>query len=196
MPDEPGKSDDITPDEPGKSDDITPDKPEDIIMGPERGFSSLSQAELSQVSNDKSKIAAVLPEITVNISDYYAFNDVKLDSGVPDSWVLAWNPFARDSVSEVSASASDNEAVFTDSDGYEIKTVPADRIINVSAYLESGKTYAPVISANEPEGKEPEKENEEHEPSSLKSSGGGGCSSVCSAAIMLSVLCMIRRKKH
>ena len=37
--------------------------------------------------------------------------------------------------------------MFYDADGKEITAVPANHTVNVSVWLDEGKTYAPVISA-------------------------------------------------
>ena len=68
----------------------------------------------------------------------YEFS-VSVDADVPDG-LLVWRetPDAEDS------SESEN-AIFLDDDGEVILTVPENRSITVSAWLEPGKMYEPVI---------------------------------------------------
>ncbi len=138
-------------DEPVKSDDkpVSPDKPAVIVkQGSERGVSSLTVGELSQIAEQNAMIAAILPEVSVNVSDMYtaetvgAFANVKVSPDVPVGYALVWNGFVREE-----SGAAEGDAVFYGSDGVETDTVPANRTVNISAYLEAGKTYAPVISA-------------------------------------------------
>ncbi len=106
--------------------------------------------EMSQITAQNAMIAAILPEISVNISGMYtpedvaAFADVKISPDVPAGYALIWNAFVRDNSG---SDAADDYAVFYDSDGSEINTVPENHIVKVSAYLAARKTYAPVISA-------------------------------------------------
>ncbi|MBQ7214717.1 MAG: putative Ig domain-containing protein [Synergistaceae bacterium] len=207
-PDEPHTSDDITPpDEPHTSDDITPSEditppePEDIETGPERGVASLNSYELAQVSNDRNMVAAVLPEVTVNVAGVYDFTDIDLAENVPIGAVLEWHPFERPSsvVSSAFGIAADSGVQFFDADGREITTVPASRNIDVSAYLEAGKTYAPVISAvisehndhTESQDIHPESHDTYHVGSS-----GGGCVSGMYGIWLLSVLGLFLKSKH
>ena len=142
---EPVKSDDKKPGGQTESEDKKPEE-DNIVVGPARGVASLSAVELARVSNDRSMIAAILPEMAVNVSDLYTFEGITINSNVPAGYALVWNPFARVSASEMEASA-EGEAMFMDENGREITRVQESRIIGVSAYLEAGRTYAPVISA-------------------------------------------------
>ena len=124
-----------------------------IRQGKARDVSSLTVGELSQVTANGSMIGAILPEVSVNVSGLYtfesvdAFANVKISPDVPQGYALVWNAFTRDSnVASVNDAANDF-AVFCDVNGSEITTVPANHTVNVSAWLDEGKTYAPVISA-------------------------------------------------
>ena len=165
-----------------KSDDSKP-KDNNIVIGPARGVASLSAVELAMVSNDRSMIAAILPEITVNVSALYSFEGIEIDAKVPAGYVLVWNAFARVSGSEIKAS-DEREAMFTDESGQEITTVPNSHIINVSAYLEAGNTYAPVVSALIPDDRKVGVEN-----------SSGGCSVVPSILILAAFGIFVGRKK-
>ena len=161
---------------------------EKAVRGSARGVSSLSAGQLAVVSNDRMMIAAILPEITVNVSDFYDFNEVKISSDVPVGAVLVWNPFARVSESEAIVSdAEDNSGVqFMDEEGKEVTAVPEGRVIDVSAYLEGGMTYAPVISAYISADK----------ASSGVNGSSGGCTAGISGALLLSALSIyLSRKK-
>ncbi|MBQ7193580.1 MAG: putative Ig domain-containing protein, partial [Synergistaceae bacterium] len=164
------------------------EKKEKAVFGLSRSVSSLSSGELATVSNDEMMIAAILPEITVNVSDIYDFNDIRIDSRVPNGAVMVWNSFARISGSEAELSnANDNSGVqFMDKNGKEISTVPEEHVIDVSVYLEGGYTYGPVISAyvssdNEAVG---------------TTSGSGGCIAGFSGVILFALLGLpLYRKK-
>ena len=124
-----------------------------IKQGEARDVSSLTVGELSQLTANGSMIGAILPEVSVNVSGLYtfesvdAFANVKISPDVPSGYALVWNAFTRDSNVASVNDAADDFAVFYDADGREITTVPANHTVNVSAWLDEGKTYAPVISA-------------------------------------------------
>ena len=74
---------------------------------------------------------------------------MKISDDVPAGYTLKWHPFTRTvtgSLVEDSEGESES-AEFYDSDGNVITDVPAGKTVNVSSWLEAGKTYAPVISA-------------------------------------------------
>ena len=102
----------------------------------------LDSAALSLVSNDSYMIAAILPDIKVDESGIYEFT-VSLDKSVPENAKLIWHSFPYGQISD---SEDDNTALFFDEDGQEIFTVPEDFSVTVSAWLESGITYKPVIA--------------------------------------------------
>ena len=197
-------SGDITPDSKDikpDSGDIKPDskdiKPEATIKtGSSRGVSSLTVGEISSIAQEGGLIAAVLPEITVSVSDFYTyksvdiFASVKLSDDVPAGYVLKWHPFTRSLTGAmIEATENDSEsAEFCDSDGNIITDVPANRVVNVSAWLEAGKTYAPVISAVS-----------KNPGNSGVGSSSGGCDSVSLGLSLLGAvmtLFTIRTKKR
>ena len=126
-----------------------------ITTGSARGISSLTIGESAAILSEVGIIAAVLPEIRVSVSEYYTYNSVdifaniKLSDDVPAGYTLKWHPFTRSMTgSLVGDSEGESEsAEFYDSEGNIITDVPADKTVNVSSWLEAGKTYAPVISA-------------------------------------------------
>ncbi|MBR0069028.1 MAG: hypothetical protein IJP97_00880, partial [Synergistaceae bacterium] len=154
----------------------------------ERGIADITAGEMSVIANEKGMIAAVLPEISVNTSGIYSFisydvfANINLSSDVPAGYSLVWHPFTRtgDAIED-----EDSIAVFYDSDGEEIVSVNQNHIVNISAWLEAGKTYAPVISAVS--------SSESQKPGS---SGGGGCNALSSGMALLIPLCMVIFRKR
>ncbi len=156
-----------------------------VTQGQTRGVSSLTAGELAQVSGNGRIIAAVLPELTVSESGVYSsadvdcFGGVVLSSDVPAGYVLVWHSFVRGS----DAPAND-EAEFYTLDGQETGIVPDNHRVNVSAYLEAGKVYAPVISAVLPDsGGDP-------------GSSGGGCESIALGLVLCLPLIATFRRSH
>ena len=88
--------------------------------------------------------------------------------------MLEWHGFVRGNVS-----AENEEAMFFGADGEEMVVVPENHRVNVSAYLEAGKVYAPVISAI---------------PNGDPGSSGGGCASFASGLIICLPLLIILRR--
>ena len=169
-----------TPTPTPSSDDKSP------TIGKPRGISSLTTGELSELGTET--IAAILPEITVRESKTYtaqeisAFANILLSSDVQPGATLVWHPFVRTSASASASEVEDSasQATFYNKNGSEVETVPADRTISVSAYLEAGKTYAPVISTKSTVG---------------VSSSSGGCSAgALGFAIFLPLCAVIFRK--
>lgn len=170
------KSEDVKPESPDvkpESPDISPDVRPDakITAGSPRGVSSVTLGEASVIAEEGGIIAAVLPEISVSVSDSYSYSDaevfanVKISDDVPVGYVLKWHPFVRTAAGETTEDSEKDSAVFYDSDGNIITAVPANRIVNVSSWLEAGKVYMPVISAVR------------NENAANVSSSGGGCDS-------------------
>ncbi|MBR1657952.1 MAG: hypothetical protein IJ697_05755 [Synergistaceae bacterium] len=166
----------------------SPDKKSEISQGSPRDYDSLTIGELSMLANEDSYVAAVLPKITVNSGGFYtfesidAFANVKLSPDIPEGSPLVWHPFMRSAENSLSAAEDPNSpAEFYDKNGGVITEVPSNKTINLSAWLEAGKTYAPVIAAL------------------VKSSGennSGGCDSVSLGALILVPLAAFLRGKH
>lgn len=166
-----------------------PDYQPNIIIGRPRNISSLSDYELSILSNDRTIIAAVLPEAEVNVSGTYYFNNIRIHSDAPVNSEMFWNSFVENDLGQ-----DNSYAVFFDSRDNEIFYVPKDRRIKVEAHLEEGTHYAPVITVT----RHSESNNEsghEEEPSHEKSSGGGGgCDSIHAGIMMLLCVYVCLRK--
>ena len=149
----------------------------DIVVGRSRSISSLSISAINMLSNDTSIIAAVLPEIRCNKSGRYTFGQVQIYPDIPSGSVLVWNAFASGN------SDYDNSyADFLDVHNSEISQVPDEYRINIAAYLEAEKIYAPVITAIVPSS------NNHDNTSESGGGGGGGCNSAL-YGIIFAVLC-------
>ena len=86
-------------------------------------------------------VAAVLPEISVNVSGMYDI-DVELFDDVPDGAELVWLAFPE----KGKESDDDEIAEFYDEDGKEITRVPKNLKITVAPWLNAGVKYLPVIA--------------------------------------------------
>ena len=115
-----------------------------------------------------------------------AFGDVKISPDVPAGWLLVWNAFTRNTAGALLVEdAADNNVQFYDSEGNVTIYVPENHIVNVSAWLDAGKTYAPVISAAA-----------STDRSGVVGSSSGGCDSFASCLmIMIPLLAHAFRKR-
>lgn len=88
-----------------------------------------------------------IPTIVVQTAGINVFG-VSLDI-LQTGRTLVWTPNASNvSTGEyIEASDEENNAVFFDDSGNETTVVPASKHVNVAAYFEPGKAYAPEISA-------------------------------------------------
>ena len=86
-------------------------------------------------------VAAVLPELTVNESGMHEI-DISLDEDTPEGAELVWLAFAE----KGKESDDDEIAEFYNEEGEEITKVPASRKITVSAWLNKGVKYSPIIA--------------------------------------------------
>ena len=109
----------------------------EITFGNER---SVSPNE-SEITGGGYTVAAVLPEITVNVSGMYDIS-VELNGNVPVGSKLFWLAFAE----EGKGSEDDEIAEFYDESGAEISDVPESRKITVAAWFNEGVKYYPVIA--------------------------------------------------
>ena len=98
---------------------------------------ALNQTELE---GDGYIVAAVLPEVSVNVSGMYDI-EAELSEDAPEGAVLYWLAFPDNE-----GSKDDTIAEFYDEAGAEIETVPAGRKVVVSVWLNEGVKYSPVIA--------------------------------------------------
>lgn len=115
--------------------------------GSARTIYDVSNDDLASIPTSED-IAAVLPIITVEKDGVYVWG-VQLDNleaGAPITLYL----FGEDGTSSAfrSSATTDGAYVFLDDDGNEVTTVPANKHINIAAFMEAGKTYAPIITTN------------------------------------------------
>ena len=192
--DVPGSGDKPVPPTP-----VSPDKPagsDTIHHGTSRGYSSLTENELGVLQNND-YIAAVLPLISVDNSGMYSYESestlkgITLSPDVPAGYLLVWRPFVRTgaSVTGVEGAELDEEstALFYNVSGDLITTVPANHIVNISAWFDQAKTYAPVIAADR---------NSSGRAVAVGPGTSGGCSAGMTGLLVLLPLCAVVFRKH
>ncbi len=105
----------------------------------ERG--ELTTEMLARVANADEMIAAVLPAIEVEEEGMYEFT-VSLDVNAPEGGLLVWHsfPYGEDD------DGDSDKAVFLDETNDVIERVPETYSVTVSAWLEPGIIYEPVIA--------------------------------------------------
>ena len=108
---------------------------ENLFIGPERDINSIN----INISDDYI-IAAVLPEIHVNKSGLYEL-EIELDENAQTNAKLFWLACPQNN----NPSEDDEIAEFYNESGQEIFTVPENKLIIVSAWLNKDIIYAPVI---------------------------------------------------
>ena len=84
-------------------------------------------------------IAAVLPEVSVDVSGMYDFS-AELSPDIEEGKELVWLAGSSEK------SEDDAIAEFWDEEGQEISAVPPSRRVSVSAWLNEGVIYRPVIA--------------------------------------------------
>lgn len=152
--------------------------------GRKRGINSVSAEELDAIPNNET-IALILPVMSVDKEAVYVFG-VDLSSLEAGAYIflhMTAEPKTANAAA-FKASAEETAYAFFDDSGSETKTVPANKHINIAAYMQPGYTYAPMITTS----------------SSAKTytlgSAGGGCDVMSSLApMMLAVLLLMARKK-
>ncbi|MBQ7561979.1 MAG: putative Ig domain-containing protein [Synergistaceae bacterium] len=108
---------------------------ENLFIGSERDINSIN----INISDDYI-IAAVLPEIHVNKSGLYEL-EIELDENAQTNAKLFWLACPQNN----NPSEDDEIAEFYNESGQEIFTVPENKLIIVSAWLNKDIIYAPVI---------------------------------------------------
>ncbi|MBQ6418992.1 MAG: hypothetical protein IJJ91_10010, partial [Synergistaceae bacterium] len=105
----------------------------------ERG--EITAEVLARVANADEVIAAVLPAIEVEEAGMYDFT-VSLDVNAPVDGLLVWHSFPNGEDDENDA----ENAVFLDETNEVIERVPETYSVTVSAWLEPGIIYEPIIA--------------------------------------------------
>ncbi len=112
-----------------------------MTLGETRGISYLTQSEHERLELEEYMIAAVLPEISVDVSGMYDL-EAELDESAETGKMLVWLAFPRNADS----SEDDEIAEFWDESGREITGVPESHVVRMSVWLNEGVIYAPVIA--------------------------------------------------
>ena len=84
----------------------------------------------------------------------------------------------------LSASDEEEAVIFMDDSGEEVSTVPANKHVNVAAYLETGRTYFPEVTTTAEQAENP----------GLVGSSGSGCNAGMSAIILGLAFVLMRKK--
>ena len=113
---------------------------EAITFGPAR---TITPEQTAVIERAGYMIAAVLPEISVTEPGQYDIEDIALGENVQEGARLIWLAFPD------RATEDEDIAEFYDETGAEIEGVPAGHVVAVSAWLNTGVTYSPVIAIEE-----------------------------------------------
>ena len=160
----------------------------------QRDLSDLSEADRNYFASISQDIAVVLPVIEVSEDKIYVFN-VSLDN-LSEGVNIFWHSMIEDVMGGfVKASEEDKSsvAVFYNNNGDEVTKVPAEKNIDVAAYFEANKTYAPIISTLSSSNGG----NNNNNNSGTLGSSSSGCNSInifASALILLSGLFISTKK--
>ena len=156
--------------------------------GASRTVSDLPASQLTAITEQGREVAVVLPEITVETAAIYVFG-VSLDNLTPGDTIFLDMTLTSVSAGSVNASANyEGDYTFLDDDGNEVYTVPANRHVNVAAYLEPNYVYSPAITTS--------RNSSEGDNVIGLASSSGGCSAGFGGVILLAGLALISRKKH
>ena len=149
-----------------------------------RGIASVSAEELEAISSNET-IAVILPLMSVDKEAVYVFG-VDLSDLEAGAYIFL-HMMAESKATNAAAfhaSAQETAYTFLDDNGSVTKTVPANKHVNVAAYMQPDYTYAPIITTSSSANK------------GTLSSPGGGCNTIETLApMMLAVLLLIARKK-
>ena len=117
-----------------------------VIFGEARdsGLKGLTQSELDVLEREGYVVAAVLPEMSADVSGIYDI-DAEIYEEISAGAEMIWLAFPVDS----KGSSDDEIAEFFDDDGREITGVPESRKVTVSVWLRAGVTYRPVIAVKQ-----------------------------------------------
>ena len=110
----------------------------------ERDISELSPEFLQKISDSGFKVAAVLPEISVEEDNTYEF-EAEINENIPENSKLIWLSQSDESESENSELIAFYDSENTDSENI-IENVPESHKIIIEVWLKSGK-YSPLILA-------------------------------------------------
>ena len=164
--------------------------PEESVLS-ERTIADVSEEELASIPEGETP-AVILPIITVDKPAVYVFG-VDLDNLEVGAYIFL-HMMAEATASDAAAfysSAENNVYTFLDDDGSETKVVPANKHVNVAAYMEPEYTYAPIITTVQ------SSEGDDHGTDTTIidiGSAGGGCDSGFSF-IALAIFGLLAKKR-
>ena len=162
----------------------------------------MSSEELAAIPESED-VAVVFPVIVVEQDGIYIWG-VQLDNlkvgTLINLYLLRKYSTTVSSAFQTSGYAQDTY-IFLDDDGIEINTVPANKHVNIVAFMEAGKTYAPILTqsglvSDTPDASpDTEPDTPSIEPNNnAKSSSGGGCSAVGFSVFIAFAFLLIKKR--
>ncbi len=115
-----------------------------VKFGEARDSGMLTQGERDLLEHEGYILAAVLPEMSADVSGMYDLQ-AEIFEDIPAGAVMKWLAFP------VNAEDSEDDYIveFSDEDGQEITGVPESHRVNISVWLNEGITYRPVIAVKQ-----------------------------------------------
>ncbi|MBR1658052.1 MAG: hypothetical protein IJ697_06260 [Synergistaceae bacterium] len=152
-----------------------------------RTSADIPSGQLAGIVAQGRKVEVILPVVSVDKAAIYIFG-VSLDN-LPVGSPIFLDMTMTNQANVSAAETYSEDYTFLDDSGTEVYTVPANKHVNVAAYLEPGYTYSPVITTSSSSG--------EGESVGVGSSTSGGCSAglTFSGAVMLLGLAVLKRKR-
>ena len=129
-----------TEDEQEQKDDESPSGLGTLTLGTARNIAGLSAAQRAFIQGNGYTVAAVLPELSADVSGQYDI-PVTLYDAAPVGASMFWLAYP----SNADPSEDDEIIDFYDTEGGDITTVPENREIIASPWLRENVIYAPVI---------------------------------------------------
>ena len=122
---------------------VTPKNKDSVLTqnhgGAVQEYASVENEGTANFTEGEYTVVAVLPAVSVDVSGMYEFS-VTLDENAETDAKLLWIAGSSE------PSDDDSIAEFFDEDGKEIDAVPENRKVNVSAWLNAGRIYMPMIA--------------------------------------------------
>ena len=115
--------------------------------GSERNISDLTSDDLAAIPETET-VAGILPVMVVTRPAIYVFGATLNNLEAGATIFLHMMSDSSSANAAVFSSAADTEDAYTflDDNGNEVTKLPANKHVNIAAYMEPGKTYAPVIT--------------------------------------------------
>ena len=148
----------------------------------------VTDEELALIPSDE-VVAVILPVMSVDKAAVYVFG-VSLDK-LSEGAAIFLHLMAEDvNAAELYASDSDEDTyAFLNDNGEEVTTVPANKHVNIAAYMEPDVEYAPVITTST-------KDSGDSGNTNLRDPGSssGGCNAGLSVLALAAMLFIARKK--